>query len=57
MTIPSVFATKEQAKAAGWFSRRHQTSDEHIKARNKRLEKLNKDVDKATQDVDKRIQT
>ena len=38
MSTESKFNTREEAKAAGWFSRRHETSKEHLAAKKKREE-------------------
>ena len=35
MSTSPKFKTKEDAKKAGWFSRRHQTNAEHLIAREK----------------------
>ena len=43
MSIVAVFKTTKLAKDAGWFSRRHQSSEKHLAAKNKRaLKKSNK---------------
>jgi hypothetical protein len=39
MAIPSVFRTSKEAKEAGWFSRRHQTSKENIEAHKIKMQK------------------
>ena len=36
MSIEPKFKTKEEAKKAGWFSRRHETNKEHLKVKEKR---------------------
>lgn len=37
MSIEPKFKTSREAKAAGWFSRRHQTKKEHEEAKEKRI--------------------
>ena len=38
MAIKSEFTTSKEAQAAGWFSRRHKTSKEHLATKKKREE-------------------
>jgi hypothetical protein len=40
MSTPSKFPSKTAAKAAGWFSRRHQTSEAHQKEQERRRKEL-----------------
>lgn len=40
MSIQCKYARAEDAKKAGWFSRRHQTSQAHFAAKEKRQEKF-----------------
>lgn len=35
MSTKSKFKTTKEAKAAGWFSRRHETSKKHLEAKKK----------------------
>ena len=38
MAIEPEFNTSKEAKEAGWFSRRHKTSKEHLESKKKREE-------------------
>ena len=42
MSTKPTYKTTKEAKDAGWFSRRHSTSEEHQKAKTKRSEKNKK---------------
>ena len=44
MAIKPRYFTSEEAKKAGWFSRRHRTSEEHVKATKARMEKMVKSL-------------
>lgn len=39
MSITPKYKSKQEAKEAGWFSRRHETNKEHKAAHEKMLEK------------------
>ncbi len=39
MSVQSKFKTSKEAKEANWFSRRHETSEEHQEAKIKRIKK------------------
>lgn len=39
MSIEPKYKTSQEAKKAGWFSRRHQTNKEHLEIKVKREEK------------------
>jgi hypothetical protein len=36
MSIPSVYGSSAEASKAGWFSRRHRTSEEHMNSNRQR---------------------
>ncbi len=52
MSIKPTYKSRDEAKKAGWFSRRHQTSAEHLEVKRKREEKRGKKTEEEKQSND-----